>query len=561
MSQFARRTLANFLLPFAVCLPAFADAQDETANRLTPAQVADWRQDLRTLAAAIPRVHPNPFYRTSRAELDSVTRALDAELPNLTRAQAIVGLMRLVATLHDGHSAIHPAFAENLGFHYLPVELYPFSDGVFVRRADSTNAALVGARVLRIGDLGIDSAMKLVGSVISHENEYWVRRWAPFYLTIPEITEALGITESLTQTEMTVERNGVTNTVSIRRAGELRPPSGHHGGGSEIDRSGWVDMRPPAVPAALWATHTGEPYWVEYLPANRMMYVGYRGIVSKPEGESNAAFFERVFKMTDTLPVESMVLDLRENGGGNNFFNRAVVRGIIQHPKIDRPGHLYVVISGATFSAAQNLVVELERYTNAVFVGEPTGNATNFGGDNVPVTLPKTGLSVNISSLWWPAPDPRDRRESIRPRIAVEMSSTDYRRGTDPVLAVIDRRSSEPSLDVGLEGAMERKDTLAARRLITSYQDNPENRFVAAEPVVNTVGYRFLNRGDFARAIMIFRLNTVFFPGSANAYDSLGEAYERSGDKVAAIASYKRAVALDPGFSTSRAAIARLGGS
>ena len=559
MSLKVRRTLGNLLLLFALTFPAFGSAQNETQRRLTPEEVEAWRQDLHSLLEAISRVHPNPFYRTSAAELDSVTRSLAADLPRLTRAEAIVGLMRIVATLHDGHSAIHPAFAQNLGFHYLALELYQFSDGVFVRRADSANAALAGAQVLSIGRLNIDSAMRLAGGVISHENDYWVRRWAPFYLTIPEITEALGITERLTETEMTVRRDGVQKSVRVRIAGELRPPAGHSIG-SEVDRRTWVDMQPPGVSAALWTTHAGDPYWVEYLAANHMVYVSYRGIVSKPDGESNPAFFERVFKMVDTLAVDSFVLDLRENGGGNNFFNRGVVRGIVQRPKIDRPGHLFVVTSRATFSAAQNLVIELERYTNAALVGEPTGNATNFGGDNVPVTLPKTGLTVSISSLWWSAPNPRDRRESVSPQVAVDMSSSDYRRGLDPTLAAINRRVSEPSLEASLESDMARNDTLAAQELVKSFRDSPENRFVSAEPIVNALGYRLLNQHDTVRATAVFRLNTSLFPESANAHDSLGEAYERGGDKVAAIRSYKRALAIDPGFASSRAGLARLGG-
>ena len=36
-------------------------------------------------------------------------------------------------------------------------------------------------------------------------------------------------------------------------------------------------------------------------------------------------------------------------------------------------------------------------------------------------------------------------------------------------------------------------------------------------------------------------------PKSANTYDSLGEAYMKSGDKEMAIASYKKSLKLNPG--------------
>ena len=70
--------------------------------------------------------------------------------------------------------------------------------------------------------------------------------------------------------------------------------------------------------------------------------------------------------------IQDLVLDLRYNNGGDNTLNRAIVRRIIQSPSIDRHGRLYVLIGRKTFSAAVNLVSDLEQMTNAIFVGEPT---------------------------------------------------------------------------------------------------------------------------------------------------------------------------------------------
>jgi CubicO group peptidase (beta-lactamase class C family) len=59
----------------------------------------------------------------------------------------------------------------------------------------------------------------------------------------------------------------------------------------------------------------------------------------------------------------------------------------------------------------------------------------------------------------------------------------------------------------------------------------------------NSLGYRLLAR-DPTKAIEVMRLIATVFPDSANAHDSLGEAYMRLGDTVNAIASYERALAL-----------------
>ncbi|HSU97880.1 MAG TPA: serine hydrolase [Gemmatimonadaceae bacterium] len=68
-----------------------------------------------------------------------------------------------------------------------------------------------------------------------------------------------------------------------------------------------------------------------------------------------------------------------------------------------------------------------------------------------------------------------------------------------------------------------------------------------SEPELNSLGYQLL-AGDHktSDAIEIFKLNTVAYPASSNAFDSLAEAYEVNGNKELAIRNYRKAVALDP---------------
>jgi len=70
-----------------------------------------------------------------------------------------------------------------------------------------------------------------------------------------------------------------------------------------------------------------------------------------------------------------------------------------------------------------------------------------------------------------------------------------------------------------------------------------------SETRFNQLGYGFLQKKDYPKAIAIFRLNAELYPASANPYDSLGEALEGSGDKPGAIAAYKKSVevASQPG--------------
>jgi tetratricopeptide (TPR) repeat protein len=72
------------------------------------------------------------------------------------------------------------------------------------------------------------------------------------------------------------------------------------------------------------------------------------------------------------------------------------------------------------------------------------------------------------------------------------------------------------------------------------------NNVVVSETRLNDLGYSLLQQEKIAEAITIFKVNVELYSQSANAYDSLGEAYKTKGDKQLAIANYKKSLELNP---------------
>lgn len=64
------------------------------------------------------------------------------------------------------------------------------------------------------------------------------------------------------------------------------------------------------------------------------------------------------------------------------------------------------------------------------------------------------------------------------------------------------------------------------------------------EDVLNQLGYQLLAGGKSDDAIAVFKRNVDLYPASANVYDSLGEAYERTGRTDLAREHYEKAVTL-----------------
>ena len=79
------------------------------------------------------------------------------------------------------------------------------------------------------------------------------------------------------------------------------------------------------------------------------------------------------------------------------------------------------------------------------------------------------------------------------------------------------------------------------------------------ERELNSLGYSYLTRKEFKKALFLFKTTIDLFPKSANTYDSYAEALLSSGDKDGAIRYYKKALEIDIHFNNARTQLAQLG--
>jgi tetratricopeptide (TPR) repeat protein len=75
-------------------------------------------------------------------------------------------------------------------------------------------------------------------------------------------------------------------------------------------------------------------------------------------------------------------------------------------------------------------------------------------------------------------------------------------------------------------------------------KDQPD--FKLDEAVVDGWANDLMEENHLPEATDLFKLNVQVFPGSWNAYDSLGEAYMKAGQKQLAIDNYKKSLELNP---------------
>jgi tetratricopeptide (TPR) repeat protein len=100
-----------------------------------------------------------------------------------------------------------------------------------------------------------------------------------------------------------------------------------------------------------------------------------------------------------------------------------------------------------------------------------------------------------------------------------------------------------------------------ALKLYTERRAREPRQPIFSENFLNQLGYKLINQNRLTQAIVIFKLNVESYPQSANAYDSLAEAYMLSGNKEMAIKFYEKSIELNPNNRGAVEAIKKLKGN
>lgn len=385
-----------------------------------PTRDGRWAQDVDYLADNLPRLHVNAFHSVSRARFESEIRRLRQDVPKLKDHEIIVRLMQIVASIGDGHTRL----GGQTGFGALPVRLRRFEDGVFVVAATAEYAEIVGARVVHVDETPIEEALAAVSSVIPHDNCDELREAAPWYLAEPEVLLALGVARTADAVPFELEpRDGPLTTVELRRL-------------PTVDGVRWATVPlPDGTPRPLSRRNQSKPYWFERLPEQSVLYVAYNSCVDAKE-QPFAEFVESVFRIMDAESTERLVVDLRNNEGGNSEVINPLIREIRRRPHQNQRGRLFVLIGRLTYSSAMLNALDFRRETNALLVGEPTGGKPNSYGEQRSFRLPNSRLEITYATkyfrkVWFKDPP------AVIPDVTVETSSADFFAGRDPVLEAV----------------------------------------------------------------------------------------------------------------------------
>lgn len=385
------------LVALALAVGCGRDAAAPPAPPPPDPRVEAWRADVALLGTELPRRHHDLFFQLPEAEFRAALARLDADLPRLTDDQIVVRLTQLAVTIGDGHTRITapagPAY---------PIRVYWFDDGLHLVAAPADAAWAVGPAITAIGGRPVADALALLSTVAPHDNAMQLRGEAAAALLRPDLVRGLG----LANPDGTLALTFADRTLTL--APSTQPPARPPGG--------------DALPITRRAPRMN--YWQAHVPEARALVVQYNACYdARP---SFAAFVEGLEPLVAGGAIDRVIVDLRNNSGGNSAVFRPFLALVARHPGVA----VFALIGRSTFSSAVLNALELEA-AGATLVGEIAGGAPTHHGEVKSFTLGH-GHTVWYSTKLWA--NPRHPGRELVPALTVPNTAADHFANRDAAL-------------------------------------------------------------------------------------------------------------------------------
>ena len=417
--------LADTIFKNLYSLPNFQNLLPPNISEPVNATEA-WLKDINYLSDMLKKTHYDPYFKLNETEWEKKIEQLKNDIPTLSSDQMLVRIHQFIARMGDAHTGILNWNADKSRFviYKLPFSTEIFSDGCYITKATDNYKELLGAKIIKINNIDFSSAYSAVCTLIPTDNEMWYKSQFNRYFRNMNLLYGLGLCNTKDSLEIvyTIDNKiEKAHIISVKEENNTKL----------IDYHSFYETEPP-----LFLKNIKKTYWYKYIKEENILYVQINAIRSLKDNPV-VQFCDSVKALIDTLNVSAFVLDIRKNSGGSSKHIKPILKLLLSE-KINKKGKLFVVIGRSTFSAAQALTCDIEHYTNAIFIGEPTGSSPNFIGEINPFKLPYSGLVVSSSNIYHQhGMFSSDTRRWKAPNIYKEFSFEDFKNSIDPVLDAI----------------------------------------------------------------------------------------------------------------------------
>jgi hypothetical protein len=141
-----------------------------------------------------------------------------------------------------------------------------------------------------------------------------------------------------------------------------------------------------------------------------------------------------MFELVDQHPVERIVIDLRQNSGGEPLIAQPLIEALEQRADLGDEGRVFVLTGRRTFSAALTNAAQLRARAGARVVGEPPRGKPNHPSEGRDVDLDQTKVWFTVSTELVERDPALGDSEFLPIDIQATYTFDAYRSGADPAL-------------------------------------------------------------------------------------------------------------------------------
>lgn len=371
--------------------------------------LSNWKDDLDQMALELPLRHKNLFFSCTEIDFTRQIDELKSNLEQFDNFMIAVHIAKIVASVKDAHTALMiPAMR------FIPFEFYWFEEGIFAVAASREHTADIHARITHVNGTAIEDVIQRISEIIPHENPSFLKAQLPKYLSSAEVLYGLEIIDDFDRVELTVEgpdgkgRSVMTDTC---------PSSDFHRSMSGPDLS-----TETGVP--LYRLNKNMCFWSHFLKDENTMYFNYNSCKDR-EDISVRDFCADLMDFIERNEVHKLIIDLRNNLGGNSSLLDPFIEGLADNPNLNSEGRIFVILGRDTFSSALLNACALKNKTTAIFVGEATGGKPNCYGEVEYLQLKNSRLKMRYSTVYYKVIED-DGQESFFPNIKYDVTFADY---------------------------------------------------------------------------------------------------------------------------------------
>ena len=381
----------------------------------------EWISDLHALSGQMAEKHGDLYALISPDSLKSAICKIEERIPKIKNELIPMEFFRLAALPNDCHTfpfVMLPAF----NLHSFPFKVFLFPDGLYIVNAGRGYEDLIGARVLKIGKTTIDDIFNNYPIFLAAENLSSYKERFTYMVMMAEWLQYHGIIEDTGTANFEVMKPGGSKTVMPISSVKFYP------------HFLWLSYFPIPNEAPPVFTNFREDYYhYNLLDDRKTLYIQFNQCMDQPGRETASEFTSRLKEETASLNLNRCIIDLRNNDGGSPVWID-LLQFLRERQDINRYGSLFVLIGRRPFSSAVVFATRLQLQTNAIFVGEATGQGPVFYSRPGLIELPHSRLPFSVSRELTVAGIPFDHRPAIEPDIPVTYLITDFLNGNDPVL-------------------------------------------------------------------------------------------------------------------------------